>query len=245
MITALKNTARRCRRLGRVIRGQDLWYGRQVTVPVCHYGSDYGGWTLCPTYLDAASVIYSFGVGEDASFECDLMEEFDCQVHAFDPTPKSIRWVHAQRFPGGFRFHELGLAAYDGEALFQAPADPSHVSYAMVGGGSEKRPDSAVAFPVQRLSTILRNLGHQGLDLLKMDIEGAEYDVLEDFVGAGIPARQILVEFHHRFDRKNVPRTRQAIRQLQGMGYQIFAVAPSGEEYSFIHRSVQNSPRRP
>jgi len=245
MIATLKDTARRCRHLARVFRGQDLWYGRQVNLPLRRYGSTYGGWTLCPAGLDATSVVYSFGVGEDASFESELIEAFGCRVHAFDPTPKSIRWVQEQQLPAQFRFHDIGLAAYDGQALFQPPVNPAHVSYAMVSGSSGSAQNCAVAFPVQRLATIMRKLGHQQMHLLKMDIEGAEYDVVDDFVGAGIQARQVLIEFHHRFDRNNVPRTRQAIRRLQEAGYQISAVAPNGEEYSFIHRTAHHPDRRP
>jgi len=35
-----------------------------------------------------------------------------------------------------------------------------------------------------------------------MDIEGAEYEVIDDLIASGIRPKQILVEFHHRF--KNV-----------------------------------------
>jgi Methyltransferase FkbM domain len=48
--------------------------------------------------------------------------------------------------------------------------------------------------PVKRLATIMKELGHTRLDVLKMDIEGDEYDVLRDI--ADIPIRQILVEMH-------------------------------------------------
>ena len=39
-----------------------------------------------------------------------------------------------------------------------------------------------VAVPVSRLSTIMSELGHERLDVLKMDIEGAEYAVLDDML---------------------------------------------------------------
>jgi hypothetical protein len=39
-------------------------------------------------------------------------------------------------------------------------------------------------------------LGHRHLDLLKLDIEGAEYEVLESLEAEGIVSRILCVEFH-------------------------------------------------
>ena len=90
-----------------------------------------------------------------------------------------------------------------------------------------------------RLGTILKMLGHSCIDLLKMDIEGAEYDVLADLLTQRIPVKQILVEFHHRWPQIGVDKTRQAIHALNAAGYKIFSVSPGGEEYSFLYLSLQ------
>ena len=37
------------------------------------YGSEYGGFYVCPSLLNSQSVVYSFGVGEDISFACRLV----------------------------------------------------------------------------------------------------------------------------------------------------------------------------
>jgi hypothetical protein len=42
-------------------------------------------------------------------------------------------------------------------------------------------------------------LSHQKIDILKMDIEGAEYSALKNMMNSGINISQICVEFHHRF----------------------------------------------
>jgi len=64
-----------------------------------------------------------------------------------------------------------------------------------------------------------------------MDIEGAEYGVLADMLTCGIPVKQLLVEFHHRWPQLGIEKTKQAIRALNAAGYRIFSVSPSGEEY--------------
>lgn len=236
LTSAIKHPLRRLRRFCRVLRGRDLWCRREIQIPTERFGSEYGGWTVWPKALDSSSVVYSFGVGEDISFDLGIISRFGCKVHAFDPTPRSIDWVRRQTLPEEFHFHEFGLGNKDGLASFDPPADPTHVSYSMSAPGSLQ--DKSGSFPVRRLQSIATDLRHDAIDLLKMDIEGAEYDALEDLLHDGPKIGQLLVEFHHRRQRQEVARTRDAIARLREAGYMIFDVSPSGEEYSFVHEDA-------
>src|SRR5437899_9092254 len=55
-----------------------------------HGDPDYGGWRVCPEGIDADSIVYDIGVGEDISFAISLIEKYRLRVWAFDPTPRSI-----------------------------------------------------------------------------------------------------------------------------------------------------------
>jgi hypothetical protein len=77
-------------------------------------------------------------------------------------------------------------------------------------------------------------LKRQKVDILKMDIEGAEYDVICDLLNCNINVQQILVEFHHRFKDVGVLKTKQAIAELNKNGFKIFDISSLGTEYSFI-----------
>jgi FkbM family methyltransferase len=109
--------------------------------------------------------------------------------------------------------------------------DQNRVSYTVLKRGSAR---AAVELPVQRLTTIMRDLGHDKINLLKMDIEGAEYSVLADLLASHIRVDQLLVEFHHRFPEVGVNKTRSAIKALNAAGYRIVNVSPSGEEFGFL-----------
>lgn len=202
---------------------------------VQRFGSAYGGWDVVTTGLDADSVVYSFGVGEDASFDTALIEKFNLTVHAFDPTPRSLEWVGRQRFTNRFIMHDYGIAAFDGDVSFNPPERADHVSHTFLERTSTKA--KAIMVPVRRLGTIMKELGHDRIDVLKMDVEGAEYDVLADVDAAGIRPRQILVEFHHRFPGVGIRRSKEAIAGLKSMGYQLFSVSGNNEELSFIRHS--------
>lgn len=206
--------------------------GLQIHCRKEHYGTEYGGWYVCPDVITSDSVVYSFGVGEDISFDLEMIERFGCTVYAFDPTPKSIEWIQSQKLPDRFHFFAFGIAGYDGIAKFNPPENPEYVSYTMLD-----RPGTyhnAIEAQVYRLQSIMSMLGHQKIDVLKVDIEGAEYGVIEDLTKTDIKIEQLLIEFHHRFENIGISKTRRAIELLKNKGLRYFYVSPNKEEYSFI-----------
>jgi len=215
------------------VRGRELWQGRQHKVEKISLGNDGASWSVCTAGLTETSVVYSMGVGEEVSFELELIRRFALQVHAFDPTPRSIQWVKKQAIPEKLVFHSFGLGKVDGCCQFSPPVDPTHVSYTML----PRKTGPMIEAPVYRLATIMKILGHSKISLLKMDIEGAEYDVISDVLSSGIRPEQMLVEFHHRWPEIGIEETRNAIEKLNHAGYTIFDVSASGEEYSFQLRA--------
>ena len=231
----MNNLITRALRGRKVLLGRDFYQSRQIKCPRLTFGNTYADWTFCPQNLDENSVIYSFGVGEDISFDLKLIQHFNLHIHAFDPSPRSIEWVKKQKLREEFHFYPFGLADQDGGITFIEPQEPGIHSLKI----SDSDNGSAAGLkthllPVHRLSTIVKKLGHERIDLLKMDIEGAEYEVIEDIINSSIPISQILIEFHHRFESIGIGRTRQAISSLNSAGFSIFNVSASGEEISFI-----------
>lgn len=233
MKASLKTTAQVGWRLAKAAVGRDVSHRPDVKLPTEWFGSGYGGWVVYTPRISSTSVVYSCGIGEDASFDLALISRFGVTVHAFDPTPRAVDWVGAQDLPPSFEFHQLGIADFDGVATFNAPPRHQDASYTLVEG----RGNAAVAVQadVRRLSTLMSEFGHDRIDLLKMDIEGAEYGVIEDLVSSVLDIRQLLVEFHHGFEAIEVDETYRAVALLRRRGYKLFYVSPRGEEYSFVH----------
>ncbi len=213
-------------------RGKDFIPKIDYHCPKEKFGSAYGGWEVALGPVRPSSIVYSFGVGEDASFDIALIERYGLTIHAFDPTPKSIEWVKQQKFPAAFVMHDYGLAEFDGVATFNPPENPAHVSYTIL-----TRPETAaraIKAPMKRLSAIMKLLGHDRIDILKMDIEGAEYGVIRDIEKSNIRPGQLFVEFHHRFPGVGILKTREAVTSLRNMGYLLFSISDTEDEYSFI-----------
>jgi FkbM family methyltransferase len=227
-----EDTYNRLKRVVRYIQGKDILQRAQVSLPTEQHGSEYGRATILAHSLSPNSIVYSFGIGDDVSFDLSLIEQYNLTVHAFDPTPRSAKWIEKQRLPSRFIFYQLGVAEYDGMATFSAPENSAHMSYTMEN--QNEGPTEQVQASVRRLSTIMQELGHVYVDLLKLDIEGTEYSVLSDIVREDLDVGQIYVEFHHGVRSLGIEKTKHAIRLLNSCGYRIFSVDTTGVGYSFI-----------
>jgi FkbM family methyltransferase len=230
MVLALKSfpTLARIARhaTGRILHRPDITIAKETI------GSDYGSHTVPAGLLTPDAVVYSFGIGTDASFDMGVISQYGCGVHGFDPTPKCIEWVGQQEFGADFSFHSIGLGGEDGSIPFRLPEKEANVSFSPADD-----PSSGVILPVRRLATIMREFGHDRLDLLKLDIEGFEYAALADMLASRIFPRVIAVEFHHRMYNFADRQTKETVASLRNAGYSLFHVSDTGREYSFLLRT--------
>merc|ERR1712083_915385 len=109
-----------------------------------------------------------------------------------------------------------------------------------------------ITVPVNTLSSWMKANDHRHLDILKIDVEGAEYDVLDALIaefGDKLPITQLLVEFHYRYlepvwengrkrSTKNHPRHVKALRRLKKAGYKIIKNLHEDQEISFFSESA-------
>jgi FkbM family methyltransferase len=170
------------------------------------------------------------------SFDRAINERHNCHVYAFDPTPKSINWVKNNNyFFDKFHFYEFGIDIISGFVDFYLPINPEHVSGGKIKANHLK---TKISVSMKSMQDILLMLGHSHIDVFKMDIEGTEYEVIDDILNANISINQILIEFHDRFYKDGKSKTKQAIKKLRESGYEIFAVSSSFQEISFIKRTI-------
>ncbi|MDH5402426.1 MAG: FkbM family methyltransferase [Candidatus Heimdallarchaeota archaeon] len=168
-----------------------------------YLGTKYGGWFVPLNLLNQDSICYSFGIGEDVSFDISLIEQINCYVYGFDPTPRSIEFVHAQfstKFPK-FIFHPIGIWSADEEMKFYEPKISEHVSHSITNLQNTKNYFIANC---KKLSTIMKELNHSSINLLKMDVEGAEMFVIPNIIEESIQIDIINVELDRPFSFRKV-----------------------------------------
>jgi FkbM family methyltransferase len=146
-------------------------------------GSPGCGWWVPEDVVQPGGIAYCAGAGEDISFDLELHRR-GMHVVTIDPTPRAI--AHVRRVDPGderFRFVPVGLWDGPGELRFHPPADAG-VSHSVV---NLQRTAASEGFTarVDSLASIMAAQGHERIDLLKLDIEGAESTVLPNLLQDG------------------------------------------------------------
>jgi FkbM family methyltransferase len=178
-------------------------------------------------------------LGEDISFSDSLILKYGCNIHGFDSTPKSIAYID-KRKNSKFQLHKFGLAGSCRPAVFYLPVNSDHVSGSLTKSthiGNEK-------IEVQLVDTdgIIELIRKDKIDLLKIDIEGAEYEVLtsESFRSNAHRIKILCVEFHHRWNEFGVDSTVVAVEILNKIGFEcVWRAYESNEEFTFLNRSLK------
>jgi FkbM family methyltransferase len=180
-------------------------------------GSAWGGWWVPGSLIRGDSICYLGGVGGDVSFDLALIDRYGCEVWAFDPTPRVIKWYEETKadYPDGLHFVPCGFSDKRDELKFYLPENPQHVS------SSVKNLQGTGDFfsaPVQSIKDTMSELGHDRLDLLKLDIEGAEHDTIRQMLDDEILPTIICVEYDQP---EPLAWARQTTRRLRTEGYKL------------------------
>jgi len=215
-----------------------------TNTPLQRLGSDYGGWFFPKGQINDQSICYFAGAGTDVSFDLEMAKHHNPNIYIFDPTPGAITHFNETKdgilsgktmFTQGKKYQYPSLSTFDkihffdygiwdkNETLkFYVPANKDFISHSVKNLNKTSEYFDA---KVKTLSTIMAELGHDHIDLLKIDIEGAEYEVLKDIVTNQIPIRAICVEFDENFmkniDSNYLKRIIAAVQGLKDAGYKL------------------------
>lgn len=221
-------------------------------------GTQYGGWLTPSELLAPGAVCYCAGAGEDISFDVALAERYDCLVYIFDPTPRAI--AHYEQLQTSVRsqqpmpinnhptevyqirptqlennLHFLPYGVYNENTTlkFYRPADSSHVSHSI---DNLHQTEAYFSAPCKTLATAMDELKHDRIDLLKLDIEGAEGSVLENLIETDIRPTILCIEFDEALQQGEFVRAYRHARSLVRCGYVI--VAEDNWNVTFVHRAA-------
>ena len=209
----------------------------EIRRETARYGARSGVWTVATRGLGPDSVVYAFGVGDNLAWELAMIERHGVTVHAFDPTPRSVAWVRRQDLPDRLVFAPVGLAEHDGELELFAPRRATSKNYSVLAprGRSDGGAGERVACPVARLGTLARERGHGRIDVLKMDIEGAEATALPDLLRSGPAVGQLLVELHYGHPDVTLDEAVALVHDARAKGFRVLDVSPRGYELTLVH----------
>lgn len=157
-------------------------------------------WTIRTANLDSASVVYSAGVGRDISFEHALADQFGMKIILLDPSPTGLETMqNTKNQREEFEFLPVALAGHDGDLFLSPPGNPEEGSWVSENNQptSDITESEMIKVKCESVSSLMSKYKHSHIDLLKIDIEGAEYAVLDSILNSGVRIIQIAVEFHN------------------------------------------------
>ena len=219
--------------------------------------------------LNVDSIAYCIGAGEDISFDTELKILYDCTVVILDPTPYGInhfdklkdctaRGIRLTLDEGhlvpftyritarqldDIRFLPIGVWSEKTVLRFHDPQMDNYASYSVVLFTDS---DKVIEAPVDRLGAILRSQGHDHVDLVKIEIEGAEYTVIDTIIEDKLDIDLIVVEFDEVWNPRNIGfhfRIKRSCRKLRDAGYVMIHSTPQLKR-SFLRRDLYETLKR-
>lgn len=204
-------------------------------------GTDYSGYPIPMDLVGKDAICYCIGAGEEISFELLLCDEVQCDVFLFDPTPRSRLFVeNLLEERGGVELSKednykksyfqisshnltfLPFAIWEKDAIVKmfAPQDNAHVSHSIL---NLQHTESFFWAQCYTLNTMMEKLGHTRIDLLKMNVEGAEYAILYSMLNLDISPKVLCVafdEFHTKLDGNSDQRILECLQKLTAANYE-------------------------
>lgn len=141
--------------------------------------------------LDAGSTVLDVGAFT-GQWSRKVSDRYGATIHAFEPAPAAYRQLRtlADEHPNVVA-HEFGLGRTE-ETATLALAGPGSSTHQSTG------PQGEAEVQIRDVTTVLGELGLEQVDLLKVNIEGGEYDLFDRLAETGwLPRmRLVMIQFH-------------------------------------------------
>lgn len=124
--------------------------------------------------------------------------------------------------PNNIHFYPFGLYTEDTELKFYMPKIKEHVSCSLNPNMKNVNTNDYINVPVKKLSSIMKMLNHDKIDLLKIDIEGVECQVIEQMLEENIYPKYLAIDFDTaRMIKNGITIVNSCILKLIKLGYKI------------------------
>jgi FkbM family methyltransferase len=189
---------------------------------VARVGSDYGGWNLPTGLIGEGWTCYSAGAGGDVSLDLELISRFGATVRSLEPVPEFVDEA-IEEAAGESRFSatQAAVATTDGPLRMQRSHDVHSRSVSSV---ELYETSEYVELPGRTITSLMTELGDDRIELLKLDIEGAEYELMPTLDLRRLGVQVLGVQLHHIGTMREA---RAVLGQIRDQGYELVACRPA------------------
>ena len=208
-------------------------YLKNVSLDLTRLGTDYGGWFIPENILhaiDKKRVLVSGGLGHDVSFDKILLEN-GFEIIGLDPLSECCDFARKELGDSKSVFIiEKGLWTNSGNIDFFPPKNKTHDSWSITNSQSAL-PQEAITFKVISLTDLIKeypSIGNSDFSMLKLDIEGAESEIMKklftsdykfDFVGIEMDFLSLIPFLAIKRRLRAIINARQNMKIFQSAGY--------------------------
>ena len=140
--------------------------------------------------LEPSAVVWDVG-GYEGQWASDIYSRFGCYVEVFEPAPHACSFIR-RRFSANprVRVHPYALGVEECSERLSLAGDASSLETACCGADTQ-------TVVVRDVVAVMKEMGG-GIDLMKLNIEGSEYSLIERLVTSGLigEVRELQVQFH-------------------------------------------------
>lgn len=152
---------------------------------------DRGDITLRLEYvLGPDSVVWDVG-GYEGQWASDIFSRFGCHIEVFEPVRHAAEFIR-HRFVANqrVRIHPYALGVADYREELELAADESSLERVHRGASTE-------AVSVRDVIVVMKEIGGR-VDLLKLNIEGGEFALMERLLSSGLISQisELQIQFH-------------------------------------------------
>jgi len=179
-------------------------------------------------HLNSESIVVDVGCGHVAEFSKHVMEKYGAKAVGVDPTKKHAPFLEKLADETGGRFAHLpaAVAATSGKLVFNESVD--NESGSLLDDHNNVLNDRIRTYEVEVITfgQIPGRIGVKQVDLVKIDLEGIEYDVIPALTAEDCrPFSQIFCEFHHHCIDRYTPRdTQKMVAHMTSLGLTAFSL---------------------
>lgn len=144
------------------------------------------------SFLNEDSLVFDVG-GYEGQWASDIYGMYNCNIHIFEPVPLFVKNIQ-KRFNQNkkIKVNNFGLSSKNADTLIYMNKD---------GSSTIKKDGVQTSIKLIDISDYVSQYSITKIDLLKINIEGGEYELLQRLIESGYIKNigAILVQFHNFF----------------------------------------------